>query len=87
MEGNELEEDEVDETGEVERPSVETKFETEEELSTFKALLEPTTVIALFPLDDTLSASADTAFMVVVGVGVEFRVGLSRADGSTTPAF
>lgn len=69
--------EEVDEADvEVERPDEETESETEVVASTINALVAASAVNPSLPLDD---ASVDTALVV----GAE----LSRADGSTTPAF
>lgn len=69
--------EEVDEADvEMERPDEETESETEVVASTINALVAASAVNSSLPLDD---ASVDTALVV----GTE----LSRADGSTTPAF
>lgn len=56
-----------------------TELETEGAF-TFEALVMASTVNSAFPLDDEASASVDS-------VDTALAVGLSTADGSTTPAF
>lgn len=63
--------------GDVDRSDEGTELETEEGAFTFEVLVMASTVNSAFPLDDEASASVDTAL----------AVGLSTADGSTTPAF
>lgn len=78
-ETEEMDDDEAEkaaEEGEVERLDEEAELETGEGATTFNELVVP----ALLSLDDATSDSGDTDTVVVVGVG------LSRADGSTTPA-
>lgn len=66
--------DEAD--GDVERSDEGSELETEEGAFTFEALVMASTVYSALPLDDEASTSVDTAL----------AVGLSTADGSTTPA-